>query len=58
MVKWSFRDRWGKLTEKQELTPEMREMLLQLEGVYERPASGSSQADETAPREKDSDAHT
>jgi hypothetical protein len=36
VFKWSIRDLWGKLTQKKELKPEMREMLLGLDGVYEQ----------------------
>jgi len=36
MIKLSIRDRWGKLTEKKALNPEMRNMLLRLDGVYEQ----------------------
>lgn len=55
MAKWSIRDRWGKLTEKKELNPEMRDMLLRLDGVYEQPARPSSDAadDDPAPDESD-----
>jgi hypothetical protein len=41
MAKWSIRDLWGRLTQKPELNPEMRSMLLKLDGVYE-PTSSSS----------------
>jgi hypothetical protein len=39
MIKLSIRDRWGKLTEKKALNPEVRDMLLRLDGVY-RPRPG------------------
>jgi hypothetical protein len=35
MPKWSIRDLWGKHTEKKTLNPEMRNMLMSLDGVYE-----------------------
>lgn len=34
MPKWSIRDLWGKATQKKELKPEVRSMLLDLDGVY------------------------
>ena len=36
MVKFSIRDFWGRATQKKELKPEVRDMLLNLDGVYER----------------------
>ncbi len=36
MVKLSIRDLWGRATQKKEMTPEVRSMLLELDGVYER----------------------
>ena len=36
MPKWSLRDLRAKRTEKKALGPAMREMLLELDGVYER----------------------
>ena len=35
MVKLSIRDLWGKHTQKKELNPQMRTMLMGLDGVYE-----------------------
>ena len=35
MAKWSIKDLWGKHTEKKTLNPEMRDMLMSLDGVYE-----------------------
>ena len=35
MVKLSIRDLWGKRTEKKALKPEVRNMLMSLDGVYE-----------------------
>jgi len=40
MPKWSLRDLVAKRTEKKKLDPQMRDMLLSLDGVYEaRPRS-------------------
>ena len=36
MAKLSIRDIWGRATQKKELKPEVRDMLLNLDGVYER----------------------
>jgi hypothetical protein len=36
MVKLSIRDLWGRATQKKEMKPEVRSMLLDLDGVYER----------------------
>ena len=44
MSKWSIRDLWGRLTQKKQLNPEMRSMLLNLEGVYDPRAPGDSAA--------------
>jgi hypothetical protein len=41
MAKWSIRDLWGRLTQKKTLNPEMRTMLMSLDGVYEPQASAS-----------------
>jgi hypothetical protein len=35
MAKWSIRDLWGRLTQKKAMKPEVRSMLLDLDGVYE-----------------------
>jgi hypothetical protein len=43
MAKWSIRDLWGRLTQKKAMNPEMRSMLLSLDGVYEPKASGAAQ---------------
>jgi hypothetical protein len=42
-MKWSIRDLWGKRTEKKALNPDMRDMLLSLDGVYEPRASSDAQ---------------
>ena len=36
MAKLSIRDFWGRATQKKELNPEVRDMLLNLDSVYER----------------------
>jgi hypothetical protein len=36
MAKLSIRDLWGRATQKKEMKPEVRSMLLDLDGVYER----------------------
>ena len=43
MLKRSIRDLWGKHTEKKALTPEVRGMLLSLDGVYQEKGSTDSQ---------------
>jgi len=53
MAKWSIRDLWGKRTEKKALNPDMRNMLLSLDGVYE--PAGSGQGDEQTSDEKSQD---
>ena len=35
MAKWSIRDLWGRITQKKAMKPEVRSMLLSLDGVYE-----------------------
>ena len=50
MVKWSIKSLWGKHTEKKTLNPEMRDMLMSLDGVYEPKSSGD--ADPEADREQ------
>ena len=50
MAKWSIRDLWGRLTQKKAMNPEMRNMLLSLDGVYEPKAPGDAQ--ETATPEQ------
>ena len=42
MLKRWIRDLWGKHTEKESLTPEVRNMLVDLDGVYEQNDSGDS----------------
>ena len=48
-----IRDLWGKHTEKKALTPEVRSMLVDLDGVYEQNDSGDSRpvaaSEQTAP---------
>ena len=48
MTKWSIRDLWGRLTQKKELNPDMRSMLLDLDGVYETAMSTSVDTATTA----------
>ena len=36
MANLSIRDFWGRATQKKELNPEVRDMLLNLDSVYER----------------------
>jgi len=47
MAKVSIRDLWGRLTQKKAMNPEMRNMLLSLDGVYDpkRPGDAPSAAD-------------
>ena len=42
MARWSIRDLWGRLTQKKHLNAQMRDMLLDLDGVYDPKASGES----------------
>ena len=42
MLKRLIRDLWGKRTEKRALNPEMRNMLVSLDGVYEQGSPGDS----------------
>ena len=42
MLRSWIRDLWGKHTEKKALTPEVRSMLVDLDGVYEQNGSGDS----------------
>jgi hypothetical protein len=46
MAKWSIRDLWGRLTQKKQMNPEMKNMLLSLDGVYDpkRPGDAPSSA--------------
>ena len=43
LTRW-IRDLWGKHTEKKALNPEMRSMLVSLEGVYEERSMDSPRA--------------
>jgi len=55
MIKLSIRDRWGKLTERKALNPEMRDILLRLDGVYEqRPDDRHSEPVEATAPDRDS----
>jgi hypothetical protein len=42
MLKRLIRDMWGKRTEKKALNPEMRHMLVSLDGVYEKGSPSDS----------------
>jgi hypothetical protein len=59
MPKWSLRDLVAKRTEKKTLDPQMRDMLLSLDGVYETrprvPESPSGEAREVASSEAAAD---
>ena len=46
MVKLSIRYLWGRATQKKEIKPEVRSMLLDLDGVYERREAGVPQQDD------------
>jgi hypothetical protein len=50
MAKWSIRDLWGRLTQKKAMNPEMRNMLLKLDGVYQPKAPASGEAEQTPER--------
>ena len=50
MAKWSIRDLWGRLTQKKAMNPEMRNMLLNLDGVYEPKPSASGQSQQSPER--------
>jgi hypothetical protein len=53
MAKWSIRDLWGRLTQKKAMNPEMRNMLLSLDGVYDPKRPG----DEPPAADADVEAH-
>jgi hypothetical protein len=44
MAKLSIRDLWGRLTQKKQMNPEMKNMLLSLDGVYEPKRAAGAQA--------------
>jgi hypothetical protein len=50
MAKWSLRDLWGRLTQKKAMNPEMRNMLLSLDGVYDPKAPGSGESKQSPER--------
>jgi hypothetical protein len=50
MAKLSIRDLWGRLTQKKAMNPDMRNMLLKLDGVYEPKATVSGEAAQTSER--------
>jgi hypothetical protein len=55
MPKWSIRDFWGKRTEKKALNPDMRDMLMRLEGVYD-PKSPADAERKAEPEQQDEEA--
>lgn len=46
MAKLSIRDLWGRATQKKQMKPEVRSMLLDLDGVYERREPVTDQKDD------------
>jgi hypothetical protein len=48
-MKWSIRDLWGRLTQKKEMKPEVRNMLTSLDGVYEHRPAASAPASPSQP---------
>lgn len=56
MRKWSIRDLWGRLTQKKAMNPEMRNMLLSLDGVYEPKPSAPSASQEAPEQAQPQDA--
>jgi hypothetical protein len=56
MPKLSIRDLWGRLTQKKAMNPEMRNMLLKLDGVYDPKAPRAGET-EPAP-ERSAQEHT
>jgi hypothetical protein len=51
MPKWSIRDFWGKRTEKKALNPDMRDMLLSLDGVYDPKSSDDAEPENERERQ-------
>ena len=56
MAKWSIRDLWGRLTQKKQLNPEMRSMLLNLDGVYDPKTSAAGESQRTSEQAHPKDA--
>jgi hypothetical protein len=56
MAKWSISDLWGRLTQKKAMNPEMRNMLLSLDGVYDPKASASDESQQTHEQAQPQDA--
>jgi hypothetical protein len=56
MAKWSIRDLWGRLTQKKAMNPEMRNMLLSLDDVYEPKPSAATASQETPEQAQPHDA--
>ena len=52
MANLSIRDLWGRATQKKEMKPEVRNMLLDLDGVYERREAVAPQRDDEQHEEK------
>ena len=50
MAKLSIRDLWGRLTQKKALNPEMRSMLLSLDGAYEPKPLAPGESQQTTDR--------
>ena len=55
MAKWSIRDLWGRLTQKKALNPDVRDMLLSLDNVYEPKSPASGEPQETSDRAQQED---
>lgn len=55
MAKWSIRDLWGRLTQRKALNPDMRDMLLSLDNVYEPKGPASGEPQETPDRAQQED---
>jgi hypothetical protein len=56
MAKWSIRDLWGRITQKKQMNPEMKNMLLSLDGVYEPKPSAAGESSQTPEQAKPQDA--
>ena len=56
MAKWSIRDLWGRLTQKKQLNPEVRSMLLNLDGVYDPKTSAGGASQQTPEQSQPQDA--
>lgn len=56
MFKSSIRDLWGRLTQKKAMNPEMRNMLLSLDGVYDPKAPAADESLQTPEQAQPHDA--